>query len=332
MNHPEERQLTPVSLTDRGYPLVSVVMPAYNARPFIEESIASVLSQDYPSIELIVVDDGSSDGTTEAVARWGDRVKVIRQTNAGPAAARNRGIAQAQGEFLAFLDADDVWLPGKISLQVQYLQDHPEVGVVFGDFLHWHAQTDGSFLRPPTPPEPNPHCAIEPAQSGWIYTDLLLDSTICIITAMVRRSVVQTVGGMDEALATGEDYDFWLRVSRQFRVHRSHCPLACYRLHAGGTTKVPRREDNEYKVLLRALSAYGPVGPDHVAVPAGALRARLYKLCFNHGYFHFRKGDPRVAQSAFSKALHHAPLSPKAWVYWGLAVTRGRLPQHGPMT
>ena len=297
-------------------------MPAYNARPFIEDSIRSALNQNYPNIELIVVDDGSKDGTPEAAEQFGSRVKVLRQENAGPAAARNRGIAAASGEFIAFLDADDVWLPGKVSMQVQYLQDHPDIGVVFGGFLRWYPQPDGSFLAAPAPVNLDSPLKLVPKHSGWIYKDILLDSVICIITAMVRRSIIETVGRFDESLRTGEDYDFWLRVSRQFRADELDRTLAYYRMHATSTTKVPRKENNEYKVLLKNLAAYGPTGPDNVAVSKSALRERFFQLCFSHGYFHIRSGDPKVAQEAFSAALHHSPLRPKVWVYWMLAVLR----------
>lgn len=315
----------------RTHPLVSVIMPAYNARPFIEDSIRSILNQDYPNMELVVVDDGSKDGTPEAAEQFGSRVKVLRQNNAGPAAARNRGIAAAQGEFIAFLDADDVWLPGKVLMQVQYLQGHPDVGVVFGGFLRWYPQADGSFLPPPAPVNLGSPLRLVPEHSGWIYKDILLDSVICIITAMVRRSVFETVGSFDESLRTGEDYDFWLRVSRQFRADKFDRTLAYYRMHATSTTKVPRKENNEYTVLLRTLAAYGTAGPDNVATPEKVLRARFFQLCFSHGYFHIRSGDAKVAQEAFSAALHHSPLRPKVWIYWMLAVTKrlfsGRTPK-----
>ena len=297
-------------------------MPAYNARPYIEDAIRSVLNQDYPNIELVVVDDGSQDGTPEAAEQFDSRVKVLRQKNAGPAAARNRGIAAASGDFIAFLDADDVWLPGKVSLQVQYLQDHPAAGVVFGGFLRWYAQTNGSFLTAPTPVNLDSPLRLVPEQSGWIYKDMLLASVICIITAMIRRSVIKTVGSFDESLKTGEDYDFWLRVSRQFRAAEFDRTLAYYRMHASSTTKVPRKENNEYNVLLKTLADYGPAGPDNVSAAESALRERLFQLCFSHGYLHIRSGDPKVAQQAFREALHHSPLSPKVWAYWVLAVLK----------
>jgi len=273
-------------------------------------------------MELIVVDDGSKDGTPEAAESFGSRVTVLRQKNAGPAAARNRGIAAASGEFIAFLDADDVWLPSKVSLQVQYLQEHPEVGVVFGGFLRWYAQPDGSFSAPPTPVNLGTPLQLVPEHSGWIYTVLLFDNVVHIITAMIRRTVIEAVGDLDETLATGEDYDFWLRVSRQFRAAKLDRTLAYYRMHAASTTKVPRKENNEYKVLLKTLAAYGPAGPDNVAAPESALRARFFQLCFSHGYFHIWGGDPKVAQAAFSAALHYSPLKPKVWAYWVLATIK----------
>lgn len=294
-------------------------MPAYNARPFIEDAIRSVLNQDYPNIELVLVDDGSIDGTPEAAEQFGSRVKVLRQKNAGPATARNRGIAAARGDFIAFLDADDVWLPGKVSLQVQYLQDHPTVGVVFGGFLRWYSQADRSFSAAPAPVNLDSQVRLVPEHSGWIYKDILLDSVICIITAMIRRSVIETVGNFDESLKTGEDYDFWLRVSRQFPAAEFDRTLAYYRMHASSTTKVPRKENNEYEVLRRTLAAHGPAGPDHVASPKSALRERFFQLCFSHGYFHIRSGDPKVAQQAFREALDYSPLRPKVWAYWILA-------------
>lgn len=297
-------------------------MPAYNARPFIEESIQSVLNQDYPNIELIVVDDGSTDGTLKAAEKFDGRVRVVRQNNAGPAAARNRGIAGAKGSFIAFLDADDVWLPGKVLMQVKYLQSHPDVGVVFGSFSRWYSQADGSFSAPPPPVNLDTPLKLLSAHSGWLYKDILLDSVICIITAMVRRSVIDTVGSFDESLPTGEDYDFWLRVSRKFRGDELNRTFAYYRIHGTSTTKVPRKENNEYEVLLKTLAAYGPAGPDNVAASETALRERFFQLCFSHGYFHIRSGDPKVAQEAFKAALHHSPLQPKVWVYWLFAVIK----------
>lgn len=310
---------------DLALPLVSVVMPAYNAGPYIEQAIRSVLEQDYPNIELIVVDDGSKDGTPEAVeALFGDRVRVLRQKNGGPAAARNLGIRASNGTLLAFLDADDVWLPGKLQAQVSYMLAHPDIGLVYGKFLRWESIADGSFLPPP-PPEGDGPGLVE-AHSGWIYRELLFDNIVHIITALVRKTVLESVAGLDESLRTGEDYDLWLRVSRQTKASKLNQTLAYYRVHAQSTTQVPRPENNEYRVLRRTLDRYGLAGPDGLAADGDAVRRRLFQMCFSHGYFHYWQGSSVVAQAAFREALDHRISSPKACIYWFLAwVKRMRL-------
>ena len=172
-------------------PLVSVILPAYNARATLALAVNSVIEQDYANLELLVVDDGSVDGTAEHPVLQDHRIRVLRQQNAGPAAARNLALSQAKGSLIAFIDADDVWLPGKLSAQVGYLQSHPEVNVVFGGFRRWLAQPDGSFAVPERSAAPSspggPYPLAQP--SGWIYTDLLLDSVVHIITALVRKQV-----------------------------------------------------------------------------------------------------------------------------------------------
>ena len=114
-------------------PRVSVIIPAYNAGRTIDAALQSVFAQTFRSFEIIVVDDGSTDDTADRVEAWGSRVMLHRQKNAGPAAARNRAIASARGEFLAFLDADDVWLPTKLARQVSYFERYPETGLLHGD-------------------------------------------------------------------------------------------------------------------------------------------------------------------------------------------------------
>ena len=304
-------------------PLVSVILPAFNARAYIAQAVASVLEQDYAHLELLVVDDGSTDGTADHPALQDPRIRVLRQHNAGPASARNLGLAQAKGVLIAFIDADDLWLPGKLRLQVAYLQAHPDISIVFGGFQRWEATADGHFVVPNVaPPASAQHTLAQP--SGWIYTDLLLDSVVHIITALVRKSVFDTVGVFNTQLPTGEDYDFWLRSSRQFKMDQLAQTLACYRIHPASLTKVPRPENNEYVVLRHALATWGSTGPDGRSVDAKSLQNRLFGICFGHAYFHFWYGSRRRARHAFGQALQHAFWQPKVWVYWLLAaITSG---------
>lgn len=303
-------------------PLVSVIIPAYNAQDFIGEAIRSVLEQNYPHIELIVVDDGSTDQTAQVARAFGEPVRVLEKANGGAAAARNYGISVAQGELIAFLDADDIWLPGKLSTQVSYLMQHSEVGMVTSNFLLWRPEHDGSFGQPPTP-------TIDPAaddivrqHSGWIYGELLCDCVVCTITVLIRRSIVDSVGFFNEGLRTGEDYEYWLRVSRQTQVTKLNRDFACYRIHAQSTTQVPRPIDNEYLVLQGMLKKFGPVGPDGSQVPAARLADRLFRICFSHGLIHYWRGDPLISRRAFREALGYVGSRPKAWIYWALAIIK----------
>lgn len=297
-------------------PLISVIMPAYNAAPYIRDSVATVLGQDHRHLELIIVDDGSSDGTPELVEGLDPRITVLRQKNAGPAAARNLGLKTAKGEFIAFLDADDLWTPHKLSLQLAFLQAHPDYGMAYGGFLRWFAKTDGSFDPPPPAQGADaPIDALIQAQSGWIYVPLLFDNIVHIITALLRREVVETVGGFNPALPTGEDYDFWLRVSRRFRAAKLARTLAFYRIHKASITHKPRAENNEYRALRSALDAWGASGPDGSQADAQALRQRLFMLNFSHGYQHVRDGSARVAAGAFWRAVRIRPAHLKSWAY-----------------
>ena len=305
-------------------PLVSVVMPAFNSSQTIESAIDSVLAQDYPHLQLIVVDDGSTDGTPDRVlARYGARVSLHSQMNRGPAAARNVGLKAAQGKYVAFLDADDIWLPGKVRRQVAYLDQHPGVEAVFGRFVRWEANAAGQFAAPAgVDAEPAPVKERLTSPSGQIYADLLLDSAVHIITAMVRRSVFDDIGRFDEGLATGEDYDFWLRLAWGHRIDQLDAVLAWYRIHPGSLTKIPRAESDEYRVLCRTLERHGSIGQDGRAVDRATLDRRLAAICFGHGYLHFWRGSALHAQRAFARCLRHAPWQPKVLAYWLLAGLR----------
>lgn len=301
--------------TSQQFPLVSVVIPAYNCANYIRESVQSVLSQDYPSIEVIVVDDGSTDGTDRVLSEMGTSIRVVRQTNGGPAKARNRGVAHANGEFIAFLDGDDVWLPGKLRTQMEYFADHPEVDICFTRFSLWHPRADKTFPAPMDFADYIPGCGIDEACSGWLYTDLLLDSVICIITVVLRKSVFEHLNGFDETLRVGEDYHFWLRSSRKFQAHKIAATFALYRLHGENTTVRPKPVNNEYAVLERVLKEFGDADTHGKRVDAAKLRERMAKLSLDHAYLHYLRGDPCVAREWFQIAMRHSGLRPKLLAY-----------------
>jgi glycosyltransferase involved in cell wall biosynthesis len=185
---------------------ISVVIPTYNRASFLKEAIDSVLSQTYRDFELIVVDDGSTDGTPELLLSYGHKIKVIKKANKGPSASRNRGIKAAKGDWMAFLDSDDIWKPDKLEKQVQFIKDNPEIKI---------CQTEEIWIR--NGKRVNPRKKHE-MHSGWIYEQCL---PLCIVSpssVMIHRDVFEKVGLFDETMLACEDYDLWLRIAPHYPI------------------------------------------------------------------------------------------------------------------
>jgi glycosyltransferase involved in cell wall biosynthesis len=188
-------------------PLVSVIIPTYNRGWIVKEAIESVLKQDFTDFELIVVDDGSTDNTAEILHGFGSDIRVIKQSNRGVSAARNRGIQASVGRWIAFLDSDDLWLPQKLSRQVDFFNAHPEAPI---------CQTEEQWIR--NGRRVNPKLRHRKF-SGMIFERSL---ELCLVSpsaVMIRKRLFSDVGLFDESLPVCEDYDLWLRVSCRFPVY-----------------------------------------------------------------------------------------------------------------
>jgi glycosyltransferase involved in cell wall biosynthesis len=194
-------------------PLVSVIIPTYNRGWIIKEAIDSVLAQDYRDFELIVVDDGSTDNTPEVLDAYRGTIKVFRQENKGVSAARNRGIAEASGRFIAFLDSDDLWLPQKLSRQVEFFNTTPDALI---------CQTEEVWIRSGVRVNPKKR---HQKPSGMIFEPSLALCLVSPSAVMIRRSLLEIVGNFDETLPACEDYDLWLRISCRFPVYCIDTPL-----------------------------------------------------------------------------------------------------------
>ena len=180
---------------------VSVVIPTYDRADFVREAIASVLQQDYPHVELIVVDDGSHDGTAAVVSGFGTAVQYLWQENRGVSAARNRGVAASTGDLIAFLDSDDLWLPSKVSAQVAYFEAHPDAQACHTDEIWIRRGVRVNERR------------IHRKQGGWQFLASLPRCLISPSAIMMRRALWNRLGGFDESLPACEDYDLWLRLT-----------------------------------------------------------------------------------------------------------------------
>jgi glycosyltransferase involved in cell wall biosynthesis len=294
--------------------LVSVIIPCYNCAETVAETIESVLAQDHVDIEVIAVNDGSKDRTLEVLQAFGKRICVIDQPNAGPPAARNAGMSAAQGEFIAFVDADDIWLPGKVSAQVRHLREHPDVGTVFTAWHVWPVDADGQFRQPLQFERHRVDDSIDQDCSGWIYHRLLLTSELLTSTVMLRRELAVRIGEFDLRLWNGDDYDYWLRLSREARITKLASVGVLYRQLPGSVSRSPKDVNFEYEVVTGALKRWGPAGPDGRSLPAQMLERRLQTLLLAHGYAHLRHGKPRIAWEVYYKVALKNPLRPRHWL------------------
>lgn len=247
---------------------VSVIMPCYNHARFLQDSVRGVLEQKHVDLELIVVDDRSRDNSWEvlsALAAADSRIKPIRhECNSGASAARNTGIKHASGAYLAFCDADDVWEPEKLAIQLSFLNQNRENDVVYCDasILDESGKPTGTrfseLYPPPTPP------------SGNLFHSLVLTNFINIQGVLMRRSCTDSAGVFDRSIKWVEDWWYWIRTAEKHRFLYIPQPLARYRTHSLSTNRVHRRGYcvNRFKVYSRVLHRY----PD---LPAG-LRAQIW--------------------------------------------------------
>ena len=319
--------LSPAKAVPESAPLVSVIIPAYNAARFILEALQSVNAQHYYPLEILLIDDGSTDETVDMVRRNQPHVRIISQANGGVSAARNTGLREATGEFICFLDADDSWFPGKLAAQTAYLATHPSVGIVYHEWHIWKSDAAGTYHPPPAVDAHGSPESIVPDLSGWIYHRLLMDCEVHTSTVMMRRSAAREVGVFDTDLVTGEDYDYWLRASHHCEIHKLAATFSSYRSTPGGLTSMPPRRNNEYEVITRAVKRWGLASPDGSTISKAAIEQRLANLAFGFGYTHYHRGSARIARNAFLSALHHDPLSWKALAYLAAATARSLIGQ-----
>lgn len=212
----------PIASTIAGHktPQVSIVIPAYNAMTYFPETLKSVLEQTFQDFEVVIVNDGSSDDVEQWVSQVTDpRVKLVSQQNQGLSGARNTGIAHAQGQYIAFLDADDLWDVSKLEKQVRVLDTEPQVGLVYtwSALIDRHSKPTGRLLKGDA--------------EGRVWTDLIQQNFVANgSNPMVRRRCFETVGQFDLELRSNEDHDMWLRIALQYSFAVVKKPLTQYRI------------------------------------------------------------------------------------------------------
>jgi glycosyltransferase involved in cell wall biosynthesis len=223
---------------------VSVVIPSYNYGRFVPEAVASALAQGYPDVEVIVVDDGSQDDTQERLWPYRHRIRYLYQSNQGLSGARNTGIQAATGSVIALLDADDVWHPHKLALQMAYLRQHPEVGL-----LGAAAFVDQRESWPAV----DLHSG--PAAVPVSLEDVVLRARFAPSSVVIRKACLEKVGLFNTALPCVEDREMWIRIGSHYPLARLTAPLVWYRQHATSlSAKARRMEAYELQVLRNAFA------------------------------------------------------------------------------
>jgi GT2 family glycosyltransferase len=256
-------------------PKVSVIIPTYNRYKFLSEAIESVLNQQYQDYELIVVDDGSTDDTAQIAQKYNSKISYIYQENRGVSAARNRGLACSSGEYLCFLDSDDVWQPGKLKTQVEFMERHLEYQISYTDEVWIRNGVRVNQRRK------------HRKYGGWILPYCL---PLCIISpssVMIKRGLFDVVGKFDESLPACEDYDLWLRIARDYPIGFIEQPLIIKRGgHADQLSRKYYGIDRFRIVALEKLLAAGNLSPKHERLVKEqlAIKCRIYAQgCYKRG-------------------------------------------------
>lgn len=268
-------------------PKVSVIIPIYNAEKFISETIESVMAQTYPDWEIIAVDDGSTDKTPEILKEYKKKLPkklhVITQKNSGVSIARNTGVSDAKGEYIAFLDHDDLWLPEKLEKQVKVLDSNKELGLLYSD--SYMIDERGNLKK---------DTLISSIMSrnilrikmfrGNILNELFCVDFIPLLTTIVRKDTFDKVGMFNPEYKISEDYDLFLRIAQLYTVDFIERPLAKYRIHSRGISKnieirvnedlqimeywlnkkPELRKELKHKIKLKKASLYGSLMKYHL--------------------------------------------------------------------
>ncbi len=285
---------------------VSVIIPSYNGSEYLPDTLDSVLKQTYTDYEIIIVDDGSSDDTKEVVERYQrkfpKKIKYIYQKNAGPASARNNGIRNSSGEFIAFVDCDDIWVPEKLEVQVDYLRKYPQYGFVFSDVfaLDEDGKVGKNMMRFKHP------------ESGDIFYSLLKENFVMTLTLVARRKCIEKVNGFleDQSIFTSEDHYCWLKMANYYEGAYIYMPLAHYRIRQGSlSSKAVTLRENDLRVIEMIIDEF----PDRYESGVSHYKKAKSNLYYEIGFLKYRDNDFDGAVKSFCLSLKENMFNFHAW-------------------
>jgi glycosyltransferase involved in cell wall biosynthesis len=293
--HPEVNYYAPqLKFILPGGNMISVIIPTFNRVEFVQEAVRSVLRQrNVPGeFEILVVDDGSTENVREAICRFPAKIKYIRQERRGVSAARNRGIEESSAQWIAFLDSDDLWLPGKLSAQLSYFSDNPEMLL---------CQTDEIWIRNGKRINPRRY---HKKPEGHCFPLLLERCLVSPSAVMVNRKIFDMVGLFDESLPACEDYDLWLRIGHRFPFGLIGSPLVVKR---GGhpdqlSSSIPALDKYRIHAILKLLRTESLNSAQKIAAHNTLrIKSRIYaEGCRRRG----KTDEADVIENLVRQALH----------------------------
>jgi glycosyltransferase involved in cell wall biosynthesis len=303
--------------------MLSVIIPARNAESFLGEALDSVFAQGVPDPEVVVVDDGSIDATVSVAERYGRGVRVIRQEASGSARARNRGLDATSGDLVAFLDADDLWVPDKTRLQLSLLDERPEIGLVFSDMVAFRGdrQEESTYFQ----------------QRGFTgectLSSIFLHDMISTPTVILRRACLEAAGRFDESLPIGQDTDLWFRIALAHPFAVVNRPLVRRRFHDANVTRNSR-------LLARCVvEVWGRYMDRCIAREPQSRRAleadferKRWIHLFEEGCALRREGQGALARRRLAEAIALRPALWRGWAFWAATFLPpfGRAGEPGP--
>jgi hypothetical protein len=292
---------------------VSIIMPVLNGEKYIGEAVESILAQTYKAYELIVINDGSTDGTCDRLKQFADRadVKCIHHgTRQGIARSVNDALRQSSGQCIAFLDHDDLWLPHFLEVQMSHLDRHPDVGMVHSDFQT--IDPEGRILEASVAT-----CRKRKRVSGHVFRELFMDSFIVGNSVLIRKECFDRLGLFDETLRIG-DYHMWLRIARHYKVDYTPQVLTAYRQHATQDSRSyagvdPHQEPVGLQVIRSILQLYPEVAQE---LGERTIRRRMASLYFDLAHGWFSGGARGHARVALAKAIRLWPTDPRYYMLY----------------
>jgi glycosyltransferase involved in cell wall biosynthesis len=300
---------------------VTALIPTYNMAHFVRQAVDSVLAQSRPVDEVIVVDDGSTDNTAEVLAPYEGRLRRVLKKNGGLASARNAGLREAKGDFIALLDADDLWQPDKMEKQMGFLAQHPGIDFLFGDYCNFSDETDNEEPEIKCPAM-HDYLVANASNLTQIFDCLLEENVVLPSTVVFRWSCLERTGYFDEKLRRVEDLDLWLRAARVCRFGFVNAMVTKRRRHGANlTNQWAKMQMVHADVLANALNTL----TDLTEKSKKLMKARIAGLHYDLGSYFLKQRDFAMAYQ-YLRQMDGGTADPRWLVKWMVASVLRKIP------